>query len=137
MIIPNELPPWVPWWLPFLILALGILYLFAFLLMPFSVFGLKGRLEGIEARLDEIQAEVRQLALRFPEYPRSAEYEEEPFPLPYARSDAEMRRSSISAGTPGRGAGTSIRSATSLDRASDLRALAPGVRAEPHLDWPP
>ena len=35
--------------------------------MPFSVFGVKGRLDGVEARLDEIQAEIRALSLRLPE----------------------------------------------------------------------
>jgi len=35
--------------------------------MPFSVFGVKGRLDAIEARLDEIQTELRTLSLRVPE----------------------------------------------------------------------
>ncbi len=35
--------------------------------MPFSVIGVKGRLEGVEARLDEIQGEIRSLALRLPD----------------------------------------------------------------------
>jgi hypothetical protein len=39
----------------------------AYLLMPFSVFGVKGRLDAIEARLDEIQTELRTLALRTPD----------------------------------------------------------------------
>ena len=37
-----------------------------FLFMPFSVFGVKGRLEAVEARLDEIQGEIRSLVLRLP-----------------------------------------------------------------------
>ena len=47
----------------------GLLCL-AFLIMPFSVFGLKGRLEAVEARLDEIQGEIRSLVLRLPERSR-------------------------------------------------------------------
>ena len=47
---------------------LAALFLFVmFLFMPFSVFGVKSRLEAIEARLDEIQGEIRSLSLRLPE----------------------------------------------------------------------
>jgi hypothetical protein len=35
--------------------------------MPFSVFGVKGRLDAIEAQLDELRAELRGLALRLPD----------------------------------------------------------------------
>jgi hypothetical protein len=62
-----NLPDWVPWWAQLLLLLGGILFLLALLLMPFSVFGLKSRLEAIEARLDEVQGEIRGLALRLPE----------------------------------------------------------------------
>jgi hypothetical protein len=67
MTLPFALPPWLPWWIPVLLLLAGLLYLLAFLIMPFSVIGLKGRLESIEMRLDEIQSEIRSLALRLPE----------------------------------------------------------------------
>lgn len=58
------LPDWVPWWVPLVLLLPAALYALAFLFMPFSVIGLKSRLEGIEARLDEIQQELRNLAVR-------------------------------------------------------------------------
>ena len=45
----------------------ALIFLLAFLALPFNVFGVKGRLELIEARLDEIQGEIRALALRLPE----------------------------------------------------------------------
>ncbi len=45
------------------LLLWGLLFLF----VPFSVIGLRGRLEGIEARLDELQRELRNIALRMPE----------------------------------------------------------------------
>jgi hypothetical protein len=64
---PFSLPDWVPWWAQLLLLIVAILFLLALFLMPFSVFGLKSRLETIEARLDEIQGEIRVLALRLPE----------------------------------------------------------------------
>jgi hypothetical protein len=67
MTFPISLPDWLPWWVPFAVLVPALLYLLVFLLMPFSVFGVKGRLEAIEERLDEIQGEIRTLVLRMPE----------------------------------------------------------------------
>lgn len=64
-----DLPDWLPWWVPILVaIPLG-LWVLTMLIMPFSVIGLKSRLEGIEARLDEIQGEIRSLVLRLPESP--------------------------------------------------------------------
>ena len=67
MTLPFELPSWVPGWVPVVILVLALLWGLAFLFVPFSVLGSRGRLEAIEARLDEIQGEIRSLALRMPE----------------------------------------------------------------------
>jgi hypothetical protein len=67
MVAMLGLPSWVPWWLPLLVLVPGVAWLLAMLPMPFAVLGLRGRLEGIEARLDELQQEIRTLALRMPE----------------------------------------------------------------------
>ncbi len=67
MTLPFSLPDWAPPWLGFVVLVVGVLFALAFLVMPFSVFGVKGRLDGLEARLDEIQREIRLLALRLPE----------------------------------------------------------------------
>ena len=67
MTSPLPLPDWVPWWVHLVILLAALLFGLLFLLMPFSVFGTKARLEGIEARLDEIQGEIRSLSLRLPE----------------------------------------------------------------------
>jgi hypothetical protein len=58
------LPDWVPWWVPLVLLLPALLYGLAFLFMPFSVIGLKSRLEAIEARLDEIQQELRSQSMR-------------------------------------------------------------------------
>jgi hypothetical protein len=38
----------------------------------------KSRLEAVEARLDEIQGEIRSLVLRLPEVGRRASYDDEP-----------------------------------------------------------
>ena len=76
MNMPFALPDWVPWWVPFVLLVPALLYALAFLFMPFSVLGVKTRLELIEARLDEIQQEIRHLALRLPAGPREVDFED-------------------------------------------------------------
>jgi hypothetical protein len=72
MSLPFTLPPWLPWWVPILVLVPALLYALLFLLMPFSVIGVKGRLDVIEARLDEVQGEIRTLSLRLGEPVRGA-----------------------------------------------------------------
>lgn len=67
MTSPLPLPDWVPWWAHLTILIALLLFGLLFLLMPFAVFGVKGRLELLDARLDEIQGEIRSLSLRLPE----------------------------------------------------------------------
>ena len=64
---PLPLPDWVPPWAQLALLVAALLFGLMFLLMPFAVFGVKGRLDLLEARLDEIQGEIRSLALRLPE----------------------------------------------------------------------
>jgi len=139
MTLPFVLPAWMPWWLPMLVLALGVLYLLAFLLMPFSVFGLKGRLEGVEARLDEIQMELRRLALRLPEPAGDGAYEEEPvaLPLPPRRSAAGTRRPPIPPAPQIPVEQDALRSASAFEGRHELGARATRARAEPRLDWPP
>jgi hypothetical protein len=66
------LPDWVPWWGQLVVLVVAILFGFALLMMPFSVFGLKGRLDFLEAQLDDIHAELRMLAMRLPDPARVA-----------------------------------------------------------------
>ena len=109
MVLPFTLPDWVPWWVNLVILVVALLFALAFLFMPFSVFGVKSRLEGIEARMDELQGEIRSLALRLPELPQygrqhSGQYEgppepqyvppyeeSRPPPIPPAPRDAALR----------------------------------------------
>jgi len=76
MNMPFALPDWVPWWVPLVLLVPALLYALAFLFMPFSVLGVKTRLEVIEARLDEVQNEIRHVALRLPAGPREVDFED-------------------------------------------------------------
>lgn len=97
MTMPFTLPPWLPWWVPILVLVPAILYALLFLLMPFSVIGVKGRLDIIEARLDELQGEIRTLSLRLGEPSRHAyrpdedAYDNHPLPARSAAPPAYSR----------------------------------------------
>ena len=131
MSMPFAMPDWLPWWVPLAVLVPVLLYLAVFLLMPFSVFGVKGRLDLIDARLDEIQGEIRSLALRLraaPE-PRNPDPAAEHPPIPPAPSPDEAPRS----------ARPSAAEDEWRDREDDMprRMRGPGGRSEPRLDWPP
>lgn len=89
MTMPFDLPDWLPWWVPLVLLLPALLYGLAFLFMPFSVIGVKSRLEAIEARLDELQNELRHLALRLPAPARETDFEDVYAPKPPPRRIAE------------------------------------------------
>lgn len=135
MTFPFPLPDWLPWWTTFAVLVPLGLYLLAFLLMPFSVFGLKGRLEAVEARLDEIQGEIRSLSLRLPE---RGDFERESMarpPIPPASRPAEPRRT-IPRYNPEQQYADPDRPAPPADRPVIVRRPDPsrGGRSEPSFD---
>lgn len=110
--------PGLPEWASLVLLLVVALVVLAYLLMPFSVFGVKGRLEAIEAQLDDIQTEIRSLTLRLPEPGRRrAPPVEEDWVEPPRFEEP-----------PPRGAPPVPPPAAWPDR-------GPG-RAEPRLDWP-
>ena len=57
------LPDWMPGWVPVVLLIPVVLYALLALAMPFAVFGLRGRLEGLETQLDDLHAELRAVSL--------------------------------------------------------------------------
>lgn len=122
--------PGMPEWTGLLILVVGLLCAAAFLLMPFSVFGVKARLEAIEVQLDEIQAELRSLAMRVaepdlpPRPPITEDYVEPP--ASYAASAMRDHTPRITPPVPPPPAWPEARPA---------RNMSPS-RAEPRLDWP-
>ncbi len=134
MISPLPLPDWVPWWVHLVLLLSALLFALLFLLMPFSVFGVKARLEGVEARLDEIQGEIRSLAMRLPEpyepgldYVRPDERGGQRPPIPPAPRRAEASRMETGRAETGR---------AEMGRAEMGRAEARGSRpgrTEPRL----
>ncbi len=139
MTLPFSLPEWVPWWLPFIVLVPGLLYLLVFLLMPFSVFGVKGRLDGVEARLDEIQAEIRALALRLPEPLAGGGYGEDFPPIGAApgRPQAEMpARPPIPPAPPAPTLEPDPRAFVHPGQRRGREPPARPPRTEPRLDWP-
>ena len=130
MTLPFALPDWLPWWVPIVLLVPALLYALAVLFMPFSVIGVKSRLEVIEARLDEIQGEIRHLALRLPEVGRTADFDEIYPPEP---------------SVPSRRATPIVTRPPIPPAAHELEGQEPreprqrrdgGGRSEPRLDWP-
>jgi hypothetical protein len=120
MTLPFEFPDWMPWWLQLLAVVVGVLLSLCFLLMPFSVFGVKTRLEAVEARLDEIQGEIRRLALRLPEPGRGAGYDDDAVILRAAAPPRELSPPPIPPAS------------WENERSPTLRAAA-RTRAEPRL----
>ncbi len=146
MNLPIPMPDWVPWWVPLALLVPCLLYALAFLFMPFSVIGMKSRMEAVEARLDEIQGEIRSLSLRMPERAARAQFDElytappsprpaQPEPVharppipPASRYVEEPRLPSL------RAEEAPVRTAEA--QREPYRRPPPAGRSEPHLDWP-
>jgi len=62
--------PGVPDWATLVLLVLGLMLVLAWVLMPFSVFGVKGRIEALEARLEVMHDELRHLNARLAQAPQ-------------------------------------------------------------------
>ena len=134
MNLPFTVPGWLPWWVPVLLLIPALLYALAFLFMPFSVIGVKSRLDVLDARLDEIQNEIRHLALRMPEAAQQVDFEEiyapEPRAEPSTRTSPHTRPP-----IPPTLHELEQEEAPQGDRPPPPPSARP-VRREPRLDWP-
>ncbi|MBU6448586.1 MAG: hypothetical protein KGQ26_03070 [Rhodospirillales bacterium] len=64
MTMPFSLPDWMPGWLVLALAVPALLWFLAFLMVPFSVFGVKARLEAIEGELESLQEELRVMQMR-------------------------------------------------------------------------
>ncbi len=160
------LPDWMPWWIQLAILMVAILFGFALLMMPFAVFGLKSRLELIEAQLEDVHAELRMLVTRLPEparrtarpaeqepvadeitpRPRPARPRPQPVPVPPVLPEAlppdvpRQLRGSDDWSDASPFANEAVAPRRPL-RATPLRDVEPDrvsrSRSEPTLRWPP
>jgi hypothetical protein len=117
--------PGLPDWTGLVALLLLLLVGLAYLLMPFAVFGVKGRLEAIEAQLDDMQAENRALAMRL--------------------SVEGQRRATALAADDWVEPPSARRAAAPAEPTPSLSPPVPppaawpdrrGARAEPRLEWP-
>jgi hypothetical protein len=118
--------PGLPEWTGLVALLLLLLVGLAYLLMPFAVFGVKGRLDVIEAQLDDIQAEIRGLALRIGDAPRrSVVSSDEWMDAPVARRAATMEEPPPPRSAP-----------PVPPPAAWPESGGRAGRAEPRLDWP-
>jgi hypothetical protein len=137
MPIPFTFPDWMPWWLQLITVVVVVLFALAFLFMPFSVFGVKSRLEAVEARLDEIQGEIRSLALRLPEPGRGAGLDDDSVVL---RASAPIQPTRAQPPIPPAAWETEGRDreavSPTLRAASRVTDAARG-RSEPRLNRPP
>jgi len=88
--MPFSFPDWVPWWVPMTLLVPALLFALAFLFMPFSVLGVKSRLEAVEERLFEIQQELRILTGDLSGPRQELDYEDVYAPPP-PRHEAHVR----------------------------------------------
>ena len=78
-------PEWVPLWGQLLVLAVGIVFGLAFMMMPFAVFGVKSRLAELSLQLEELQAELRARAMQGNVAPAGYANDVVEAPLPFTR----------------------------------------------------
>jgi hypothetical protein len=142
MTMPAILPDWIPWWAQLALLVLALLFAVAFLLMPFAVFGLKGRLDLLEAQLDDMHADLRVLAMRLPDAEpgrpeRRVMVEPEEYDAAPASRGTQVRNRSH----PLRADDRRPRGDDSVARSDDRPVVRDGARehdrSEPRLRWPP
>jgi hypothetical protein len=126
--LPFALPDWLPPWAALIIAIVAALYALLFLIMPFSVFGVKGRIDALEAQIEQLHDEVRMLTMRAAGII--------PAPDPRERAAAEPPRAARPA--PARAELPEFERLKNAQRAAPRRRPdappLPRGRAEPRLD---
>ena len=110
--------PGLPPWVAVVLLAAIAVTVLAFLAMPFAVFGVKSRLEAIEAELADLRMDIRALGQAAPTLARPAvevDYVSPPSRTAPRSPEVEPRMTAPVPPPP---------------------AKPRGGRAEPRLDWP-
>jgi len=114
--------PGLPSWVALVLLAAIAVTLLAFLAMPFAVFGVKSRLEAVEAELADLRGDIRALLRQAPAAaappPPRAMVDEDYIPRANARAPEVEPRIAPPIPPP----------AARPERAAR--------RAEPRVDWP-
>ena len=113
--------PGLPEWTGVAALLALLLVGLAYLLMPFSVFGVKGRLDALEAQLDEIRDEIRGLSIRVSSGPRRAAADDWVDP-------PSLRATTVAEEQP--------RVTPPIPPPASWPESPRGGRPEPRLDWP-
>ncbi len=113
--------PGLPEWTGVAALLALLLVGLAYLLMPFSVFGVKGRLDALEAQLDEIRDEIRGLSIRMSSGPRRPVPDDWVDPPSIARASASEDQPRVNPPIP---------------PPASWPDPPRGGRPEPRLDWP-
>ena len=133
MTMPPILPDWIPWWAQLALLVLALLFAVALLMMPFAVFGLKGRLDLLEAQLDDIHAELRMLAMRLPDAEPQRTTRRPPVEVEDDAPEPPAARRPVRAEDRTRPLRASERAGVDRDNADRDGQ----DRSEPRLRWPP
>jgi len=127
MILPF--PDGVPGWVQLAVLVLGILFGLALLMMPFAVFGVKGRLDYMQGQLDDLQAELRMMAQRLHAADR-------PRPLSGGRTGEVAEAAPALRAAPVPRPAAPVRPVSAPARVADDEARQPRVRSEPSsAEW--
>ncbi|POF62954.1 hypothetical protein CFR73_01850 [Novacetimonas maltaceti] len=69
------LPEWLPQWAQALVLIAGLLFVALWMVVPFAVIGVKGRLDALAVQIDDLQAELRVMAMSSTSAPAREEAE--------------------------------------------------------------
>lgn len=91
-------PEWIPWWLQLAIVGVVIIFGICFLLMPFSVFGIKSRLTYLDHQMEDIQAQLSVLLKRIPDARERLEFKLQPVATPesdVAREEIAVKEKKI------------------------------------------
>ena len=115
--------PGLPSWVGFVLLLAIAVSVLALLAMPYSVFGVKSRLEAVEAELADLRADIRALGRQPAAMAQPRAAVEDDWVAPPARAGRSFEEPRLSAPVPP--------PATYAERPA-----RPGGRAEPRLDWP-
>lgn len=138
--------PGLPDWANLVVLVLGLMIALAWVLMPFSVFGVKGRIEALETRLEVIHEEIRQLNIRLaqgaarpgPDYGLPAEgptlRRVEAPPVPDPRAAPPIPPPPV---MPERTIRPTAAAPMRPEPGRSEPTLPQPTRAEPRLSWPP